>query len=83
MQIMAQNVVEPRVRYVVEHDQQIGYGQPGENGICWRTHFTACQHDDVEYVGHAAKYAHEQAEVSVDWHVPGIRGGERERKTGT
>lgn len=67
---MAQNVIEPSVWYVVEHNEQIGNRQTSENGIRRRTHFTTRQHNYVEYVGHTAKYAHEQTEISVDRHVP-------------
>lgn len=52
-------------RHVLDHDEQVGHGQPGQYGVGGRHHFLARQHRDVQHVGHRAERAHQQARVTV------------------
>lgn len=39
------------VRYVLEHDQQVGEGEAGEDGVGGGDHLAAAEHGDVDGVG--------------------------------
>lgn len=56
-----QYVVEPRVRYVIDHNEKVGHGQPRQNGIGRRTYFTSRQNHRVYYVCDTSQNAHRQA----------------------
>lgn len=52
-------------RHVLDHDQEVGHGQPGQYGVGRRHHLLAREHRDVQHVGHGAERAHQQAGVTV------------------
>lgn len=56
---------------VVDHDQQIGDGESGENSICGGTHVPTSEHSNVQAIGDDTEGAHEDTDVTVDVEVPG------------
>lgn len=63
---LAQYVHVQRERDVLDHDQVVGHGEAGEDGVRRRDALVhAREHDDVERVGEGAEQAHHQADVAV------------------
>lgn len=58
---------------VVEHDEDVGYGDAGEDSVDGSSrHVLACQDSDVQRVRDSAKHTHQERCVPV--HVA-VRGG--------
>lgn len=63
---LREDVLIERVRDIVDHHHQIGYGQPSQNGIGGRAHVTPSQHCNIQAIRYTSKDAHEQAHVAMD-----------------
>ena len=68
-----EDVEVDREGQVGQHGEEVGHGQPHEDGVGRRDHVLPGQHQDVGHVGDEAEHAHGGAEVAV---VVGIVGGE-------
>lgn len=55
----------PGERDVLDHDQEVGDGQAGEDGVGRGAHVRSGEDDDVEEVGDGAEETDHQAHVAV------------------
>ena len=64
--LRAEHVEVQTERQIVEHGQQVGYGQPGQQQVHGRVaHGTSAQHRDVGGVGQYTETADTRGQVTV------------------
>lgn len=61
-------------RYIVDHDEQVGDGEPCEYRVGGRGHFLAAEHSNVNGVSGGAEQADDERDVAVHTNVHVLEG---------
>lgn len=59
---------------VVDHDEQVGNGETGEDGVGGGAHLLARKHGDIDGIGGAAEEADDERDVAMHAHVHVLEG---------